>query len=114
MKNFSEEEKQAIKNTLDLLCVFFKNERKQHAELVGQARMFAQMNFPSWNNFTTEKQNDIVSSIVNEYEIIVGIVVFDPDIVEKKIESEYWLYKVKDQTRHDHFERSSINPESKL
>ena len=105
MTNFNEEEKQAVKNTLDLLCVFFKNERKQHAELIGRAKMFAQMNFPGWDNYTVEKQNDIVSSIVNEYEIIVGIVVFDPDIVEKKAESEYWLYKVKDSTRHDHFER---------
>lgn len=105
MKGFSEEEKRVIEDTKAMLCVAFKNQRKQHAELVKKAKAFVRINYPDFESLSEEKQNNIVSAIVKEYEITIGLVTFDPDIIEKKTESEYWLFKEKDKVRHDHFER---------
>ncbi len=107
MKKFIESVMPIIKKVVDMLCISFGNAKKQHSELVELAQQMLKITHASdWERFKPEERKELVDAIVSEYEIFIGIKVYDPDIVEKRKESEYWLYKAKSnpEQRHDHFD----------
>lgn len=114
MPRYVDKVKKEIKTLKDVVSLMLNSQRKQHAELV----VFVSTVVPNllqeattpvllkdWKNISAGDKNDVVNAIVDGYEIDVGIKTYDPNIVERKKESEYWLYKMKDSIPHRHFDR---------
>ena len=89
MKKFIESVMPIVKKVVDMLCISLGNAKKQHSELVEFAQQMLKITHASdWERFKPEERKELVDAIVSEYEIFIGIKVYDPDIVEKSKESE--------------------------
>lgn len=114
MSNYVDKVQKEIKTIKDVISMMLGSQRKQHDELVSLiSALLPSLLQPAttptlqndWSKLPEKEKKDVVNAVVDGYEIDVGVKTYDPNIIEKKKESEYWLYKVKDKVSHQHFDR---------
>lgn len=91
-----------INDVKDVVCVKLKNQRLPHSEIVEKASQVAPFMCDVWCELSSDDQKFLIDRVVDDYENDVGIKTFDPYIVQKQKESEYWLYKAKNDPNQKH------------
>lgn len=93
-----------IQKASDALYIMLGGQKKTHSEVVKIAEMLlpiaTDVNIKTDSNYT-----EILSAVVDRYEIEVGIKTYSPDTIAKDKQSKYWLNKVKPTIPHPFFDR---------
>lgn len=99
---------EVIKRTSDTLYVMLSGEKKTHSELISQAEMILKIVLRNPNAQDLPEYSEILNSVVDLYEVEVGIKTYAPNVIAKDKESKYWLYKVKPTIPHSYFDRYKL------
>lgn len=97
-----------VKRASDTLYVMLSGQKKTHSELITQAELVLPIIMRNPDAKNDPDYPDILNSVVNLYEIEVGIKTYAPNILAKDRESKYWLYKVKPTIPHSYFDRYKL------
>ena len=93
--------------TSDLIYRLFEGKKTTHSEILEKANQLLSIIVPSIPSDSPEFKN-ILESAIDLFEQEVGIKVYEPDIIDKEYDKELWLYKVKSQIPHPHYERYKL------
>ncbi len=108
MSDVRKEYYEIIKRTSDTLYVMLAGQKKTHSELEMQAAMILSIVLRNPNPMAMPEYPEILKSVVDLYEVEVGIKTYAPNIIAKDKESKYWLYKVKPTIPHSYFDRYKL------
>lgn len=94
-----------IQKAADTLYIMLDGQKKTHSEVVKIAEMLIPIATGLPDIKSTAYYTDILSAVVERYEIEVGIKTYAPDTIVKDKRSKYWLNKVKPTIPHPFFDR---------
>lgn len=94
-----------IQKASDTLYIMLDGQKKTHSEVITTAEMLLPIATGVANIKSNPYYADILSAVVDRYEIEVGIKTYSPDTIAKDKQSKYWLYKIKPAIPHPFFDR---------
>ena len=97
-----------IRKTFDMLYSLCEGQKKMHSELVKQASLLLPITSGTQDINQLPEYNDILKSVVDLYEIEVGIKTYAPNVLAADKQSKYWLYKLKGTTPRPFFDRYKL------
>ena len=97
-----------IKRTSGALYQIYDGQKVTHTELIAQAELMLPITMRNPKANLLPEYNEILNSVVDLYEIEVGIKTYSPNIIAKDRQSKYWLYKMKPTIPHPFFDRYKL------
>jgi len=91
----------------DLIYRVFEGKKTTHSEILEKANQLLPIIEPTISSDSPEYKY-LLDSAIDLFEQEVGIKVYEPDIIDKEYDKELWLYKVKSQIPHSHFDRYKL------
>ena len=91
----------------DLIYRVFEGKKTTHSEILEKANQLLPIIAPTISSDSPEYKY-LLDSAIDLFEQEVGIKVYEPDIIDKEYDKELWLYKVKSQIPHPHFDRYKL------
>lgn len=81
-----------VKKTFDMLYSLCEGQKKTHSDLIKQAQLLLPITAGTQDVNQLPEYNDILKSIIDLYEIEVGIKTYAPNVLAADRQSKYWLY----------------------
>lgn len=103
MSNIYEKFASDIGTLFGALYATLQGKKVPHSEVAQKVKQLYPIVLPDL--ITVPEHNAIVKEVINRYVSEVGIKTFDPEFIDREIESNYWLYKEKDKIPHPFFDR---------
>ena len=97
-----------IRKTFDMLYSLCEGQKKTHSDLINLASQLLPMTAGTQDVSQLREDNDILKSVVDLYEIEVGIKTYAPNVLAADRQSKYWLYKLKGTTPRPFFDRYKL------
>ena len=97
-----------VKKTFDMLYSLCEGQKKTHSDLIKQAQLLLPITAGTQDVNQLPEYNDILKSIIDLYEIEVGIKTYAPNVLAADRQSKYWLYKLKGTTPRPFFDRYKL------
>lgn len=94
-----------IQKASDTLYIMLDGQKKTHSEVVSIAEMLLPIATGMPNIKSNQYYSEILSAVIDRYEIEVGIKTYAPDTIAKDKQSKYWLNKIKPTIPHAFFDR---------
>ena len=82
----------------DIIYRMFEGKKTTHSDVLEKANQLLPILVPFSPD--SEEYNDILNSAISLYEQEVGVVTFDPNIIDNDYDQDLWLYKVKPNILH--------------
>lgn len=90
----------------DIIYRMFEGKKTTHSDVLEKANQLLPILVPFSPD--SEEYNDILNSAISLYEQEVGVVTFDPNIIDNDYDQDLWLYKVKPNILHSYFDRYKL------
>lgn len=97
-----------VRKTFDMLYSLCEGQKKTHSDLIKQAQLLLPITAGIQDVNQLPEYNDILKSIIDLYEIEVGIKTYAPNVLAADRQSKYWLYKLKGTTPRPFFDRYKL------
>lgn len=97
-----------IRKTFDMLYSLCEGQKKTHSDLIKHASILLPITSGTQDVNQLPEYNDILKSVVDLYEIEVGIKTYAPNVLAADRQSKYWLYKLKGTTPRPFFDRYKL------
>ena len=97
-----------IRKTFDMLYSLCEGQKKTHSDLIKLASQLLPITSGRQDVSQLPEYNDILKSVVDLYEIEVGIKTYAPNVLAADKQSKYWLYKLKGTTPRPFFDRYKL------
>lgn len=97
-----------IRKTFDMLYSLCEGQKKTHSDLINLASQLLPITSGTQDVSQLPEYNDILKSVVDLYEIEVGIKTYAPNVLAADRQSKYWLYKLKGTTPRPFFDRYKL------
>lgn len=97
-----------IRKTFDMLYSLCEGQKKTHSDLINLASQLLPITSGTQDVSQLPEYNDILKSVVDLYEIEVGIKTYAPNVLVADRQSKYWLYKLKGTTPRPFFDRYKL------
>lgn len=94
-----------IKKASDMLYLLFEGQKKTHSEVLAQAETLLPIVTGIPGIRSNPYYSEILTAVVDHYEIEVGIKTYAPDTIAKDRQSRYWLSRIKPTILHPYFDR---------
>ena len=91
-----------------MLYSLCEGQKKTHSDLIKQAQLLLPITAGTQDVNQLPEYNDILKSIIDLYEIEVGIKTYAPNVLAADRQSKYWLYKLKGTTPRPFFDRYKL------
>lgn len=96
----------AINTLFNVVYTVLEGKKVSHNEIALMVKSLYKSILPDL--VASDAHNAIVSKVIDRYEMEVGIQTFDPQFIDATRETNYWLYKEKDQISHAFFDRYKL------
>ena len=93
------------KKASEMLYTLFEGQKKTHPEVLKQVEVLLPIVSGNIDIKNSPDYDSIIKSIVEMYEVNVGIQTYSPDVLLKDKTSNYWLNKIKPTIQHPFFSR---------
>lgn len=91
----------------DVIYRVFEGKKSTHSDVVEKAEQLLAIVAPQYTKGSSEYQ-ELLDASVYMFEREVGIITFDPNIIDNDYDKDLWLYQVKPNISHSYFDRYKL------